>query len=50
MIEGTAVSPKVRRAKTPRVNVQMGRAGNSSVEEFSISAEMADLESIIAVL
>jgi hypothetical protein len=30
MIDGTAVSPKVRRPNTPRVKAQIGRAGSSS--------------------
>jgi hypothetical protein len=43
IIEGTAVRPNVRRANTPRVNAQMGRADNSSSGEYT-REELVDVE------
>ena len=48
IIDGTAVSPNVRRANTPSVNAQMGRAGSSSSKGGDVPEVRR--ESIIAAM
>ena len=40
IIDGTAVKPNVRSAKTPRVKAQIGRADNSSSERTRVGEVM----------
>ena len=47
MIEGTAVSPNVRRAKMPRVKAQIGSADNSSCGRESARDEIVPAASIM---
>jgi hypothetical protein len=50
IIAGSEVSPKVRRANTPSMKLQMGRAGNTSSEERNASGNIVEEELAITRL